>query len=117
MPRFRGGYGLLRGVCWLVLLCLVEIPAAMPALTQDPIGDESVALRVVVAGDAATAVPPVAPAANPATDDLSGPTAATPFRLAKPPARRVGCPAAAPLSLLSHAPPLVGERGPPPSAS
>ena len=117
MPRFRGGRGLLRGVCWLVLLCVAEIPAATPVLAADPIGSECVAFRA--AADATgTALPPAAPSstANPAVDDLSGAAAAAPFRLPKPAVWHVGCPAAAPLSLLSHARALVGERGPPPAA-
>ena len=116
MPRFRGGRGLLRGVCWLVLLCVAAIPAATPVLAADPIGSECVAFRA--AADATgTALPPAATsAANPAVDDLSGAAAAAPFRLPKPAVWHVGCPAAAPLSLLSHARALVGERGPPPAA-
>lgn len=115
MPRFSGGRGLLRGVSWLVLLCMVELAAAMPVLAVDSIGDEGVSIGAV-AGDVGTALPPVAPStANPGIDDLSGPAAAVPFQLAKPAVRRVGCSAAPPLSLLSHAPALVGERGPPSS--
>jgi hypothetical protein len=113
MPRFRGGRGLLRGVCWLVLLCVAEIGAAVPALAADPAGSETVALRAARDG-ASAAIPPAAPsAANPAVDDLSGPAASAPFRLPQPAVRHAGCPAAAPLSLLSHARALVGERGPP----
>jgi hypothetical protein len=113
MPRFRSGRGLLRGVCWLVLLCVAEIPAATPVLAADPIGSECVAFRPV-ADATGRALPPAAPSTgNPAVDDLSGPPAATPFRLPKPAVRHAGCPAAAPLSLLSHARALVGERGPP----
>ena len=117
MPRFRGGRGLLRGVCWLVLLCVAEIPAATPVLAADPIGSECVAFRAV-ADATGTALPPAAPSstANPAVDDLSGPAAAAPFRLPKPAVRHARCPAAAALSLLSHARALVGERGPPPAA-
>ena len=117
MPRFRGGRGLLRGVCWLVLLCVAEIPAATPVLAADPIGSECVAFRAV-ADATGTALPPAAPSstANPAVDDLSGAAAAAPFRLPKPAVWHVGCPAAAPLSLLSHDRALVGERGPPPAA-
>jgi len=113
MPRFRGGCGLLRGVWWLVLLCLAEIPAAMPARAADPIGSDAVALRALTDPAGTTLPPATASIANPAIDDLSGPAAAAPFRLPKPAMRHVGCTAAAPLSLLNHARALVGERGPP----
>ena len=56
MPRFRGGRGLLRGVCWLVLLCVAAIPAATPVLAADPIGSECVAFRAV-ADATGTALP------------------------------------------------------------
>jgi hypothetical protein len=103
----------LRQACWLVVLCLVAIPAAAQSLGVDSTGDERVAIRAVSSAPE-TALPPAVPAAaNPAVDDLSGTAAASPFRLAQPTPRRAGSTRATPLSLRSRVLTIVGERGPP----
>src|SRR3954463_8987477 len=88
MPRFRSGRGLLRGVCWLVLLCVAEIPAATPVLAADPIGSECVAFRPV-ADATGRALPPPAPGAPggarpPARPPPGNPARKSPARPAAP---------------------------------
>jgi len=100
---------------WLLLVCTAVITAAAPALAVDPIGGRAVGLQSLT-DDLEALLPPVAASARSAAyDDLSGPAAASTFRLFVPDSSR-GIPLnpalEPPGSLRADA---AAERGPPPS--
>lgn len=113
MPRLAGGRGLLHRVCWLLVLCLAAVVATAPDRAASSPGGTTPTLRAPSV-DPGAALPPAAPdTSNPAIDDLSGPPAATPFRLPRPTVRRACGTDASARSLRSHTLAIAGERGPP----